>query len=1244
MKRYIVFFSVLLCMLLCVCWKSTLGLVAQSALSRAFGVELVYSSLHRQDGAFVFQGVELVHDQTVVLSSAKVSVHIESLWPFQGTIDVVTPDIVLSKDLVNNFSIPKTVANGRWSVRCKEGYLRWSDGLLPDGQVSFEQKGEKISVAGTWDRRSLSVDVQHKQEKLSWNTVANEFPLEWVSRVSSIGCSGELTGFAQGSWGPEGLENLNVDATGKNLSVQWKQLGIAGDISLQAEMTDKELHRFRLLVEDGELLAPQAALQDIHVLATFHEAGTKWECKALATTSHGGKLPFEMRGKEVRFQWVEGTWYLGEATGVVSRDAEWCFSWDRIGVSEMAVIQGIAAALQPQLDFGPMKSGTLSGMIVGPAWKDLAVATFMAENLEWNTGRCEKLECKEGVWTVTKGKVGSYDFEGQWDTNSSVLELAGEGPGPWGLVGSVTYRDGRVTADSLEGEIDGIRFLANGAVEPFHQWAFTLDVPQFSGEVPSWVELFSRGHIASLQSGVHLQGHWSQTLHLTERNFALRFSEAAVPLGFGARLDGLCGELYVSKDEIDLVAVEGVCVFPLGNTTISQPIAAPRFRLTPQTCAFDVRLQGPKGDLARFVGTSTQLDPKRSHVLGQPIEMRDLVFDKQGLVSVFARMSLKEGVHAEGQFSRDGASRATIALDRWTYQGIEAPLTMALNYKDKTLNVTDCSWGDLHVTCRAIFGEKSVQIEQGRATLSTHGEVAFTGQVAGFKKVDLSISHGHINLSALAPDWKGVFEGKGCVTLSSEGIESDLDGTLEHCVVTNNGPLHVYFSSKTGALIHGVDAHWEKNLVQAKLVHFEPQTKHWRAEAAHVRAFDADLFGDLEGSLDLHSATGLLTEAFVPYLGAVRHAKNVHFFFDETKGWIEGLFAYRENWAKLSADIDFHSWKGRLILQQEESPGMTVQWFRDANKELFVESIEGTFGGVEASFHALDAKNPSLLIGSTRFDCARASDWIPEDIAKAFRELEMGKGFELKGHLSLDVQRPETIGFEGIFSGKQVELFGYQFRTLLGRTEIGAEKVRIHDLHISDSAGMMKIDEISLQTKDKKPWTIDIPNIVIHDLRPSLLHAPGEQPDPMTPLVIRQLTVRNLTGLLDEPKTYTAQGNVSFINSFKRQETVFDKPSNLFGRILGLDLELLIPVTGEVLFTLKDGGYRLHEAKSVYSEAKRSEFFLVEPRDFPHMDLDGNLNVQVQMKQFVIFKFTEAFEISIEGTLKKPEFRLQKKK
>ena len=310
------------------------------------------------------------------------------------------------------------------------------------------------------------------------------------------------------------------------------------------------------------------------------------------------------------------------------------------------------------------------------------------------------------------------------------------------------------------------------------------------------------------------------------------------------------------------------------------------------------------------------------------------------------------------------------------------------------------------------------------------------------------------------------------------------------------------------------------------------------------------------------------------------------------------------------------------------------------HKGFSIHEIEGKCAGIDASFHALD--EGTCLIGSARVHFGILASVVPAEVAQVFRDLEMGKGYELKGRLFLDESGPS---FRGLLSGKQIELFGYQFRTLLGHIELGAERIHIYDLKISDSAGIMKIDSIEALGIGENPWTIAIPRLIVSELRPSLLQKAGEEAvaEPAGPLVIRELKIEDFKGLLDDSKTYTAAGELTFINSYRREHTVFDLPADVLGRIVGLDLELLIPVCGTLSYTLKDGVFRLTQLRNAYSEGMRSEFFL-ESDPAPMMDLDGNLRLFVNMKQFVLFKFTESFSISINGKLNDPQYNLQKKR
>lgn len=389
-----------------------------------------------------------------------------------------------------------------------------------------------------------------------------------------------------------------------------------------------------------------------------------------------------------------------------------------------------------------------------------------------------------------------------------------------------------------------------------------------------------------------------------------------------------------------------------------------------------------------------------------------------------------------------------------------------------------------------------------------------------------------------------------------------------------------------------------------------------------------------------------MKEGFIPMGGSVRHLEDLTLCFSGEELWAHCNYSHQGQLLKMQLDVDLDpAISGKLTFKSIEDPiseeqlPLTVYWTHSLEKGISIKEIEGAFSGLEASFHAID--EGSSLIGTARFDCSRFSKIVPPEIAELFTDLKMGKGYELKGRLSFSEKIPS---FTGLLSGKQFDLFGYQLRTLLARIELAQNKVYVSDLKISDSAAIVKIEEIVAENFELKPWTISIPHLTILELRPSLLQKSGASAGSMSPLVVRELKIEGFKGLLDDSKTYTAQGELSFINSYRREHTVFDIPADLLGRIVGLDLELLIPACGTLSYEIKEGKFFLKELKNAYSEGKRSEFFLVPADPIPCMDFNGHLQALVQCKQFVLFKFMESFMISIEGELNDPKFHLQKKR
>jgi len=94
---------------------------------------------------------------------------------------------------------------------------------------------------------------------------------------------------------------------------------------------------------------------------------------------------------------------------------------------------------------------------------------------------------------------------------------------------------------------------------------------------------------------------------------------------------------------------------------------------------------------------------------------------------------------------------------------------------------------------------------------------------------------------------------------------------------------------------------------------------------------------------------------------------------------------------------------------------------------------------------------------------------------------------------------------------------------------------------------------------------------------------------------------------------------------------------------LGLDPNVLNPVTGTIYFNLQGDKFYMTKFKDVYSEGRGSKFYLAGGPNPSWMDFEGNLSMQVRMKQYnLIFKIAELFTVSVEGNIKKPRYNLQK--
>jgi len=515
-------------------------------------------------------------------------------------------------------------------------------------------------------------------------------------------------------------------------------------------------------------------------------------------------------------------------------------------------------------------------------------------------------------------------------------------------------------------------------------------------------------------------------------------------------------------------------------------------------------------------------------------------------------------------------------------------------------------------------------------------------------------------------------------------VEADFDVlpssvSYKHMDFMTNAPLTLSYSTKLGVLAKGFDLMMNNSKLGLEGFHFDigkiifsKENENWRFKNSKFlmpvnfysileKKLSKDfqpLLGFLKKSVMLDQDTEILAdvsfdkdsillevkESEFPINGASQKLKNLLFaYLPDGCEW-ECKFSYQDEdyWTK--GNVDFRDTpKGTLIFEDEfldeKVMPLTIQWKWEKDN-LHIKDMQGEFCGIDASLH--EDETPLTLSGTMKVDLNRTANLLPENIQQKIARFGLGDGYELRGKTYLDPAN-KNFGFQGIFSGKSFEMLGYEFKTLMSKLDFDKTHFHMKELKISDTSGILKIDQI-LCDNEEGEWLLSIPSIRLKEFRPSLMKEVGKEPAEIEPLVVRNLDINNLSGNLHDSDSFTGKGNLNFINSFKREHTVFDIPADFLGRIFGLDLELLIPVIGEIDFEIEEGKAVLTDLKESFSQNRRSKFFLFEKNEAPYMDFDGNLNVNIKMKQFVLFKITEHFIIKINGSLMNPTFSLKRKK
>lgn len=578
---------------------------------------------------------------------------------------------------------------------------------------------------------------------------------------------------------------------------------------------------------------------------------------------------------------------------------------------------------------------------------------------------------------------------------------------------------------------------------------------------------------------------------------------------------------------------------------------------------------------------------------------------------------------------------------------------------------------DLFCTTAFADEKESIRIslfEMSKGPLKVHGEGVFQ------KKAQQLLA----NIRSAQYDLKGAFQGKADargkveMDLPAAGKPLQIKGAL-HMSADLKGakPLHFYnegevsfhYTPSQGLKVKQIDVcinEAEARFTTGELA-FDLQTFKGSAKKLYftlspevIETFNSAsaafittaLSGvtDLEFGKDFFLCQGSISDGAYKLGEKTWDLKQVIFRWDAQKFSIACKTVYQSLPFLANLQLDYSSDVVGMLKVQEnpQSPGMKALFKVPKASPIDIHSIQGSFSGLEVNFTkstSVRLEKANVLTGNVKIDAKAVSSLLPKQVQEEIKQLKLGKGYELKGNLILWKEGPDPFHFSGSLKGQEFSVLGCQFQDLDAQTEITPHDIFLQNVTVVDRAGILKIKQVNL-TQDGQEWKLDIPLVQVQDLKPSQMKKIGVPENPLKPLLIRNLSFFNISGIVGKASTFKGNGHFNFTNAFKKESNLLDIPLEMI-KNLGLDLGLLTPIHGEIEVQLIGDKFYVTEMKNMYSEGKRSEFYLASDQESSYMDLKGNLHLDFKMKQDVLLKITEPFILTVRGTLEKPRYGFQ---
>lgn len=346
--------------------------------------------------------------------------------------------------------------------------------------------------------------------------------------------------------------------------------------------------------------------------------------------------------------------------------------------------------------------------------------------------------------------------------------------------------------------------------------------------------------------------------------------------------------------------------------------------------------------------------------------------------------------------------------------------------------------------------------------------------------------------------------------------------------------------------------------------------------------------------------------------------------------------------------ISEHSFRDGLMLQDPDL--IRVDWKSDSSTGFSIDKIEGGISGVEIlltrdqTIHATPESIP--LLGRISLDLEKCPKLFSSHVHESLEKWGVSGRYQFGGKWDFKKENwgneANNTTFKGNIKGQNVRWNGLAFADLLAKVEYNLESVRINDLSIRDEAGCLEMPEGILARKEHG-MEFSAENVTIKDLRPVLLR--GESIPPATSSgCVMNVEFQGVNGDIADARTFRSKGTMTFTYALPKKslwQQLFILPTEILHRI-GLNLNVLTPYCGKILFDLTQGRFQLNRFKGVYSQGKLSKFYLDKRLSDSYVDFDGNIDLRIRMRQNnLLLKLAELFTIHVSGSVHQPVYSLK---